>query len=89
MKNGTLKRFRYQKKTVLLAFALVLLSIGIGCQHEQSKVISQVFMKYRTDTATPTLELMEQRSFNLNDPADRRTVSITSTSFSNMQVTVH
>lgn len=38
MKNSTLKWFRYQKKTVLLAFTLVSLSIGIGCQHEQSKV---------------------------------------------------
>lgn len=61
-----------------------------GCiKNDQGEVISQVFMKYRTDTATPTLELMEQRSFNLNDPADSRTVSITSTSFSNMQVVVH
>ena len=38
MKNSALKWLKHQKKGVLFASFVVLLSVGIGCQHEQSKV---------------------------------------------------
>ena len=56
---------------------------------EQGQVISTVVMKYNTNTANPTLELMEQRVYDPTSPADRRKVNITSTTFSNMQVITH
>ena len=56
---------------------------------DQGQIVAYTFLKYKTGTATPTLEMMEQRTYDLNAPADRRTVSITSTVFSNMQITVH
>ena len=55
----------------------------------QGQDVSHIFMKYKSGAATPTLELMEQRTYDLNSPADHRTVSIMNTFFSNMQVTVH
>lgn len=38
MKKNALKWLKHQNKWVFLALIVVLLSVGIGCQHEQSKV---------------------------------------------------
>ena len=56
---------------------------------EQGEVVSSSVMKYNYNTPSPTLELMEQRTYDPNSPANRRKVNITSTTFSNMQVTTH
>ncbi len=63
--------------------------LGSTVKNEQGQVLVQLYMKYNTTTTNPTLEMMEQRVYNINSPADRRTVNIISTMFSNMQVNIH
>jgi hypothetical protein len=63
--------------------------LGSTVKKEQGVVFARVYMKYNYSTANPTLEMMEQRAYDPDSPADRRTVHITSTSFSNIQFNVH
>jgi hypothetical protein len=56
---------------------------------DQGQVVSQVFMKYNSNTTNPNLEMMEQRTYDPTSPANRRKMNITTTTFSNMQVTIH
>jgi hypothetical protein len=63
--------------------------LGTTVKNQQGQVISNVYMKYNTTTAQPTLEMMEQRVYDLTSPADRRKVNIASTVFSNQQLIIH
>jgi hypothetical protein len=63
--------------------------LGSTVKNQQGQVISNVFMKYNTTNAQPTLDMMEQRVYDLTSPANRRVVTISSTTFSNQQLIIH
>jgi hypothetical protein len=63
--------------------------LGSTVKNQQGQVVSNVYMKYNTATAQPTLEQMEQRVYDLTSPADRRVVNISTTVFTNQQLIIH
>jgi hypothetical protein len=63
--------------------------LGSTVKNQQGQVVSNVYLKYNTTTAQPTLEMMEQRVYNLNSPANRRVVNVSNTLFSNQQLVIH
>jgi hypothetical protein len=63
--------------------------LGSTVKNQQGPVVSNVYMKYNTATAQPTLEQMEQRVYDLTSPADRRIVNMSTTIFTNQQLIIH
>jgi hypothetical protein len=63
--------------------------LGTTVKNQQGQVVSNVYMKYDMTTPQPTLEMMEQRVYNLNSPANRRVVTISNTAFSNQKLIIH
>ena len=67
MKKNALKCLKYQNKSVLLALVVVLLSVGIGCQHEQSKVGTALDEPTNTEGVFKIAYDMETMSFTKLD----------------------
>ena len=72
MKNKTVNWLKHQKNFVLSAVIVVLLSVGIGCQHEQSKVGTVLDEPSNTEGVFQTSYDMETMNYTKLDNASQK-----------------